>query len=235
MSISSSYRSIWAPSQKGGALIYILIAVALLAALTSTLIGGGGQSSRTQNAFKLAQELNSQSRIIRSGIQDCVLRFAKGDGDDISEADYNNPYPLNPTSTEFTTASANDYVQYLQCPGTSESTGNDDYRDIFGGSGEFSGYLPAKPDLMNDWTYFNGDATVHGLRLDGVYFQITSSRSDPFIGEAMAKVDNLMAACEVDYIVGDGNNSCASGTQCLRYWIIRDTNTAATGGSNPCP
>ena len=66
-------------SEKGGALIYILIAIALLAALTTTFIQPGGQSSRTQNAFKLASELTSQSRVIRSGIQDCILRYPQGD------------------------------------------------------------------------------------------------------------------------------------------------------------
>ena len=224
--------------QKGGALIYILIAVALLAALTSTMIGDGGQSSRTQNSFRLGQELNSQSRVIRSAIQDCVLRFTKGDAADIAEADYNNPYPLNPSSTEFTSPAADDKVSRLQCPGTSATsgaTGNDDYHDLFGGSGEFAGYLPPKPDLMDDWTYFNGDATVHGVRLDGVYFQITSDKSDPQIGESMDRIDNLMASCEVDYIDGTGSNSCENGTKCLRYWIIRGANTAATGGPNPCP
>lgn len=222
--------------QKGGALIYVLIAVALMAALTGTLVGGGGsQSSRTQNAFKLANELSSQIRVVRSAIQDCVLRFPRGDGADIAEANYNDPYPLNPASSEFSAPSANNNVSALRCPGTSSASGNDDYREIFSGSNEFSGFLPRTPDLMDDWTYFNGDATVSGLRLDGVFIQISSTKSDPFIAEAMEKVDNLMASCEVDYLVGTGSNSCANNTQCLRYWIIRGPNTAATGGPNSCP
>lgn len=222
--------------QKGGALIYVLIAVALMAALTGTLVGGGGsQSSRTQNAFKLANELSSQIRVIRSAIQDCVLRFPQGDQADIAQANYNDPYPLNPTSNEFSTPAGNDNVEHLRCPGTSGAAGNDDYRQIFTGSGEFSGFLPSAPDLMSDWTYFNGDATIQGLQLDGVFIQINSTRSDPFIAEAMEKVDNLMASCEVDYLVGTGSNSCPNNTQCLRYWIIRGPNTAATGGPNACP
>lgn len=235
MSKPLSNRFSKASLQKGGALIYILIAVALLAALTSTMVGGGGQSSRTQNAFRLGQELNSQSRLIRSAIQDCTLRFTQGDAVDISEANYNNPYPLNPSSSEFTSPAANDNVAFLKCPGTSSSAGNDDYTDLFGGSGEFSGYMPPKPDLMDDWTYFNGDETVEGVRLDGVYFQITSNKSDPQVGEAMERIDNLMSACEVDYLEGDGSNSCANDYKCLRYWVIRGPNTAATGGTNPCP
>ena len=219
--------------QKGGALIYILIAIALLAALTSTFVGGGGQSSRTQNAFKLAQELNSQIRVIRSAIQDCVLRYPQGE-DTIAESDYNDPYPLNPNSndtayTAFDTGNPGTRnVEDLRCPGSS-------FDQIFSGSGEFSSYLPSPPDLMDSWTYFNGQETVHGLTMDGVYIEIESKRSDPQIGEAMSKIDGLMAACEVDYIQGTGSNSCDNGSNCLRYWIIRGSNTAATGGPNPCP
>jgi hypothetical protein len=88
---------------------------------------------------------------------------------------------------------------------------------------------------MEPWTYFNGEAEIEGLDMDGVYYQITSTKSDPFIGEAMSKIDNNMAACEVDYIVGDDNNSCEGGLQCLRFWIIRGPNTDATAGPNPCP
>ena len=233
MKISSLIHSIKASSEKGGALIYILIAIALLAALTSTFVGESGQSSRTQNAFQLAQQLNSQSRVIRSAIQDCVLRYAEGNNA-IAEANYNDPYPLNPNSndSEYSSYDTGDpgtsYVEDLRCPGAS-------FAQIFGGAGEFSGYLPTLPDLMEPWEYFNGDATVEGLRMDGVYFQTTSTKSDPFIAESMTKVDELMAACEVDYIVGDGTNSCPSDTQCLRYWIIRSAGTAATGGPNSCP
>ena len=88
-----------ASSQKGGALLYILIAIALLAALTTTFIQPSGQSSRTQNTFKLATQLNSQARVIRSAIQDCILRYPEGDNA-IAEANYIDPYPLNPASAD---------------------------------------------------------------------------------------------------------------------------------------
>jgi hypothetical protein len=240
-----------ARSEKGGALIYILIAIALLAALTTTFMGGGGQQSRTQNAFKLASELNSQARVIRSAIQDCVLRFPGGD-EDIAEAGYFAPYPLTPTSTQFTSPATDRNVSRLGCPGTSAATGanpgsSDDHIALFGGGGQFASFLPPTPDLMEEWQYFNGNfaaaagAPLYNMAFNGVFFQIASDRSDPFIGEAMQKIDETMSSCEVDYQVGDGTNGCENNHQCLRFWIIRNGSTGPTGaanatnGQNPCP
>ena len=217
-----------ASSQKGGALIYILIAIALLAALTVTFTNSGGQSSSTQNSFKLATEINSQSRVIRSGIQDCILRYSRGDNG-IVEANYIDPYPLNPTSSDAQYTSyqeSDDHVEYLRCPGA-------DYEKIFGGN--MSGFLSPPPNLLEDWEYQNGVGTVLGMPYDGVYISIASDKSDPFIDDAMTKVDNLYSACEVDYTVGDGTNGCPSDTQCLRFWIIRRGGGALSDGSpNPC-
>lgn len=242
MTSHTFHKLIKASSQKGGALIYILIAIALLAALTSTFLNDGGQSSRTQNAFKTATVLNSQARLVRSAIQDCVLRFPEGDSA-IAETGYIDPYPLNPDSsdavyTEFDVTNKN--VSELRCPAAS-------YDQLFSGAGEFSSYLPPSPDLMEPWTYFNGSiaasgtvAPNYGMAFDGVYFQIQSDKSDPFIGESFQKIDELMSTCEVDHQVGDGTNGCEDGHQCLRFWIIRrgggPTGSADdTNGQNPCP
>lgn len=242
MKKSIFHKFVKASPQKGGALIYILIAIALLAALTTTFIQPGGQSSRTQNAFKTATVINSQARVVRSAIQDCILRFSQGDNN-IAEVGYIDPYPLNPDSADPAYAAydvTNKNVSELRCPGAN-------YTQLFSGGGEFSSYLPAPPDLMEQWTYFNGNlaaaagAPGYNEAFNGVFFQIQSDRSDPFIGEAMTKIDGLSAACEVDHQVGDGSNGCENGHQCLRFWIIRNGTTGPTGvanttnGSNPCP
>jgi hypothetical protein len=220
-----------ASSQRGGALIYILIAIALLAALTGTFLNSGGQGTRTQNAFKLATELNSQSRVIRSGIQDCILRYPQGD-DAITETGYIDPYPLMPSSddaqyTSYDSGTTNFMVD-IRCPGAG-------YTKVFGES--LSGFLPPKPNLLSQWRYFNYDTpSRQGLPFEGVFFEITSDKSDPFIGESMAKVDTLYSACEVDYTIGDGTNGCFDGHQCLRFWIIRRSGgPTADGSPNECP
>lgn len=242
MSLNIFHKLVKASSQRGGALIYILIAIALLAALTSTFIQPGGQSSRTQNAFKTATMINSQSRLLRSAMQDCVLRFPQGDNT-ITEVGYIDPYPLNPSSSDavygaYDTPGSN-LASDLRCPGAT-------YTQIFSGGGEFSSFLPTPPDLMEPWTYFNGNiaaaagAPGYNEAFNGVFYQIQSDKSDPFIGEAMEKIDNLASACEVDHQVGTGTNGCENGHQCLRFWLIRrgggPTGAAnASNGTNPCP
>jgi len=209
-----------ASPQKGGALLYILIAVGLLAALTTTFVQPGGQSARTQNAFKLATQLNSQGRVIRSAIQDCILRYPQGDTN-IAETGYIDPYPLNPDSADPAYAAydvTNKNVTNIRCPGAA-------YTGLFGGGGEFTGYLSQQPDLMDAWTYFNGSATINGTAFNGVFFQIQSNKSDPHIAESMTKVDSLMSSCEVDYTDASSaqTDGCANGYKCLRFWIIRNS------------
>jgi type II secretory pathway pseudopilin PulG len=209
-----------ASSQRGGALLYILIAIALLAALTTTFIQPSGQSSRTQNTFKLATQLNSQARVIRSAIQDCILRYPEGDNG-ITETGYIDPYPLNPDSADTQYAAydvTNKNVEQLRCPGAN-------YLRLFGGGGQFTGFLPQAPNLMDPWTYFNGSATINGTAFNGIFFQIQSNKSDPFIGESMQKINSLVSSCEVDYTDATGGQAdgCANGYQCLRFWIIRNS------------
>ncbi len=65
-------------TQRGSALIYILIAIALLAALTMSFVEPSGQQSRSQNAYKLAQELRAQVETYRRAIQDCIITYPPG-------------------------------------------------------------------------------------------------------------------------------------------------------------
>lgn len=210
----------FARSRKGGALIYIMIAIALLAALTIAFIQPGGQGARTQNAFQLATELHSQARVIRSALQDCILRFPQGDAA-ITQTGYHHPYPLRPDAAEFTTPAPNAGVQYLKCPGTGSGTDVDDEENIFGGT--MSGFLPPAPSIMNDagWVYNNGTGTLNGETYDGVYFRIYTDNSDPYIDEAFLSLDEMFSACEADFIVGDGTNGVPTGSKSFRVWIKR--------------
>jgi len=206
--------------RSGGALVYIMIAIALLTALTMAFVRPGGQGASTQNAFRLAMELNSQARIIRSAIQDCILRFPAGDAA-ITQDEYYHPYPLGPDSPQFSTPTPNAGVQYLKCPGTGSGDSVDDEQPIFGGV--FQSFLPPAPKIMNPegWVYANGTVTAHGETRKGVYFRIYSSKSDPYIDEAFEKMKEMFAACEADFIIGDGSNGVPAGQKSFRIWIIR--------------
>jgi type II secretory pathway component PulK len=54
-------------SSRGSALIYVLIAVALLAALTVSMMEPSSQQAQSQNATNLGAELESQIGFITAG------------------------------------------------------------------------------------------------------------------------------------------------------------------------
>lgn len=221
---SSGCRS---PRQRGSALIYILIAIALIAALTASFMQPATQQTRTQNSFKLAAELNGQAQMIRAAIQDCILRYPQGDGTipPGHNGGYHSPYPLQPDSTHLPAnpplRAADSSVTALRCPGDNPGSPNENQHSlIFGGvTGRF---LPIPPALFEPWTYRNGTAiSEYGEVLTGVFVQVTTTATDAYLGEAMRKVDAQFATCETDYTAGDGSNGCATGKQCLRIWLKR--------------
>lgn len=214
-------------TRRGSALIYILIAIALIAALTAVFMQPASQQTRSQNSFKLSAEINGQVQMIRSAIQDCILQYPEGDSG-ITPAlvpGYNAVYPLDPDSTYLPTTPAirasDKNVSNLRCPGNNPGGSNQNQHElIFGGStGRF---MPATPALFTPWTYRNGTGmTINGQTVTGVFFQTTTTSSDAYLAEAMQKVDSQFTQCETDYIVGDGNNGCPASTKCLRIWIKR--------------
>ena len=138
-------------AQRGSALVYILIAIALLAALTASFMKPSSQQTTSQNTFNTITELNSQINFIRSAIQECVLTFPAGDSALVG-VDSNVPYPINPSSTYFAAApksgaAANNQVRNVMCPGNPGNS--NDHADIFGGlSGKF---FPPIVNLLEEW------------------------------------------------------------------------------------
>jgi len=212
-------------SSKGSALLYILIAIALLGALTSTLIEPASNQSRVQNAHKIVTELESQLNFVRSAIQECVAVYSSGDptivnGTGVDDG-YIAPYPITATETHFTGSTlgvaSGTHAKYIRCPGNPGVDNN--HTPLFGGS---SGrFFPNEPDFFFNWFYYNGSYTHQGAAVDGVYLRITSDKTDPQIGLALSQLAAKYTDCEADYIIGDGTNGCVDGRQCFRYWIIR--------------
>lgn len=218
--------------EKGSALIYILIAIALLGALTVTFMDSSSQQTQSQNIFKLATDLKSQADLIVSTVQECFLSYPGGDDTIDATGGGSDPaamknYPINPDSTHFTAATpgrAGDRnVSHLRCPG---NPGDDvNHAPMFSGSsGKF---LPPPPDLFDDWQWYNG--------ADGVFFWTRTAKTDPYLQSAMQKVDEMYADCEVDIVDASGGAvkldsvasgetvECAAGGTCLRVRITRKT------------
>lgn len=210
--------------QRGSALIYILIAIALLAVLTATFMDSSSQQTTSQNTFNTVTDLNSQINFVRSSIQECVLSYPEGASD--ATGTTNVPYPINPSSSGYFTApaaaAANDEVQYVKCPGNPQGDPKL-HGTIFGGSsGKF---LPPPPKLFNAWTYYNGT--------DGVFFYTGTDKTDAFLTTALSKLDDQFSECEADIVDNSGGGSaldmttdgvsgpsCPAATVCFRVWMI---------------
>jgi hypothetical protein len=211
-------------SQKGSALVYILIAIALLAALTATFMDSSSQQTSSQNTFNTVTDLNSQINFIRSAVQECVLTYPGGDATPAFAATNasNTPYPINPSSTYLAspaTPPGNDRAEFLRCPGNPGDS--NDHATIFGGSsGKF---MPPPPKLFNPWIYYSG--------LDGVFFYNSTSMTDAYLSSALLKLDDQFSECEADVISNVAGGAplsiatasaatCPEYSLCFRVWLI---------------
>jgi len=228
-------------SEDGSALVYILIAVALLAALTFTFMEPSSQQTSSQSTLKTITGVSSQINQIRSSIQECVLSFPKGDntistmGGSPDDPGARKNYPINPDSDHYATAtpgkSGDRLVRNIRCPGDVGGANVEDHNKIFvGSSGK---YLPPASAFFNDWQYYNGT--------DGIFFWTETDKTDAFLNTAMGKLDDTFAECEVDVIdaTGAAENldaastlSCPSGSSCLRVWMITNGSAVYNGDND---
>lgn len=226
-------------SEKGSALVYILIAIALLAALTMSFMEPSSQQTTSQNTFKATAGLRGQVEFIQAAIQECVLLYPKGDGAVDTSGSGSDPfardnYPLNPNSTYYATAtpgqSGDQFVKNIRCPGN-QGVDADDHELIFGGlTGK---HMPPVPDFFDDWEYYNGE--------DGVFFWTQTNKTDSFITTALTKLDDDFSECEADVVDAissaqdldsNGVYECAIGYTCFRVRMITNTSAVWNGDSD---
>lgn len=216
--------------ERGSALVYILIAIALLAALTLSFMEPSGQQTQSQNTFKTISEIESQVEYIRTAIQECAILYDNGDntiavGPTGSDPGANIRFPIKPTSSHFNgltppaNEAADDYVEYLRCPGNPVSAGTpNNHKRIF--TAETGKFLPPPPPLFEKWEYYNGD--------DGIFFWTHTTKSDSYLQTALAKLEEKFGKCEADTIVAggsavdldtDGSVECPANSTCFRVWM----------------
>lgn len=211
--------------ERGSALVYILIAIALLAALTVTFMEPSSQQTSSQSGFRTATAIQSQVDLIRSAIQECVLRYGRGDdtiNGEASEANANETYPINPNSLHLPVGlrSGNRNVSGLRCPGNNPGNPNEDQHAPIWANGKF---MPQPPDLFEAWQYYNG--------ADGVFFWTRTTKSDSFLQSALEKLDDNYSECEADIITAGGaaidldtgtTVTCPANNKCFRIWVINN-------------
>ncbi len=228
-------------AERGSALVYILIAIALLAALTISFMEPSSQQTSSQNTFKTVTAVQGQADIIRSAIQECVLAYPRGDSTIDTSGSGTDPgarnnYPIKPNSTHFTGATIGPttgtrLVRDIRCPG---NPGDDKNQEkIF--SGATGKFMPPAPDLFEDWQYYNGT--------DGIYFWTQTSKTDAFLLASLQKLDERYGECEADVInatsgavdldsAGTAETQCPSGDVCFRVWMIANASAEYNGDSD---
>lgn len=230
-------KKIYSCSQSGSALVYILIAIALLAALTFTFMQPASQQTTSQNTFRSATDIDSQINTIRSAIQECTLSYPKGDSElKAVETNARDNYPINPDSTYYTGAtpprSGDQLVRNIRCPGNNPGGLNvKNHEPLFGGStGKF---MPPAPDLFDDWQYYNG--------IDGVFFWTETTKTDAFVLSALEKLDEKFSECEADIVDArsalknldsGGVYKCPSGSLCFRIRMITNASAVYLGDTD---
>jgi hypothetical protein len=223
-------------NERGSALVYILIAIALLAALTISFMQPSSQQVSNNSVFKAVSEVGSQVDFIRSAVQECVLAYPEGDANMIApiaspEINLNHPYPVMPDNAYYTAncsanpSAADHQVNHLRCPGKPGSD-NPCHDPLFGGNtGKF---MPPPPALFGPWQYYSGE--------DGVFLWIETSKTDPFIDSVLQKLDDSYAQCEADVVdarssavkLDDANTiQCPLHSRCFRMWMIRGATAPA--------
>lgn len=226
-------------SERGSALVYILIAIALLAALTVTFMEPSSQQTSSQSGFRTAAEVKGQVDVIRSSVQECILRYSQGDnaiendpGDDDEGARIE--YPLAPNSTYLASPTTGTrLVKDIKCPGNQGATAND-HQPVFGGN--TGKYLPTPPALFGDWQWYNG--------IDGVFFWMATDKSDAYLKSSLEKIDENYSECEVDIIDNMASASavnidsadtvtCPARSLCFRVWMVTDNDTAVHADYTP--
>lgn len=225
--------------QKGSALVYILVAVALLAALTATFMDSSGQQTSSRRSAEIVGELKTQIEFIRSAIQECVLSYPNGDvnmpaspgGDYIPPA--TRAYPLGPYNTYLVNpTSASSLVKNIRCPGNPGDSNN--HAKIFDNGGKF---LPPVPAPFNGWHYYS--------RTDGVFMWIQTTASDAFVASALQKLDANYSKCETHYLdatsgvihITYNNNpsfTCSAGNKCFLVHLVTTSSTIYPGETG-CP
>ncbi len=227
-------------SIRGSALIYILIAIALLALLTATFMGSSDQNQSGQRTFDLVTAIKGQTETVRAAIQECLLLYPDGDKVMppapalVGGLPVTRLYPLSPGNSYLTDpVPDSDNLDKIRCPGNPGNSNN--HARIF--SSQSGKFLPPAPP--NIWRHYTNTA-------DGAYIIFGAWKSDSYTLTSFQKINEQYAPCQVDIIDGrtgakniggvdDPYTICDLGNLCLRMWIVMNPASANLPDEPGCP
>ena len=235
----SNHKNTRINQERGSALVYILIAIALLAALTVTFMKPSSQQTSSQGSFRTIANVKNQVDTIMAAVQSCLLTYRKGDAlinvtVPGSDPNARKNLPIKPNSTHYTGATigatVGRLVKDIRCPGNPGNNDNN-HAHIFGRTSGKT--LPPIPALFEDWQYYNGK--------DGVFFWIKTNKTDAFINTALQKLDDQYDECEADIVDATAaakdldslsEVTCEVGYKCFRFRMTKKSFAVYNGDTD---
>ncbi len=195
-----------AADQAGNILIYIFIAIGLLATLTLAVTRDTSTHDLKRQARENTALLIQQADYIRAAFQECALLYPDGGGDLDGDGDIDNndnpytPYPLNAGDPKQPNgAGASQYLIDQQCTGAPAATAY-----MFQPPNQFR--VP-QPKVTTRW-YYSADA--NGLRVS-VSYNFPNAVGDTMVNMLAQRLPD----CEFD-------THDFSSTRFLNFWIRKE-------------
>ncbi len=226
--------------QRGSVLVYVLVAVGLLAAVTATMMTGSGTHSNNNKNASTTAELKSQLDVIVAAVQDCTMTYPDQDDGMSATEQKNAPYPINPKDPYLEDPAAEviitDDVSNIRCPGNPGKGASGFARQKLIFSGANGNFLAEPPAGFSKWKYYNG--------VDGVYVMTYAANATADTKKAILAVDNIYNPCQTDVtdmrggpstnmssdiVPGDtSEKTCPSGAICFRHWFTQKASAQET-------
>ena len=203
-------------SESGSIIIYLIMALVLMAALVVYMTQGTKKGPQSQQLDEMSQYLESDLKVIDSAINDCVLTYSRAvdvdnDGDKDATDNPNAPFPLYGT---LGSGGAGTAIANIKCPGAPTAK-----QVIFNNGPGRNFRLLSGSDYTV--TYFT-DGT------EGVRITISRASASDIWSEAISRLNTKLATCQAEV---DSAGDCANG--CLKYWVKRRSTSTATEGGCP--